>query len=78
MRPAAQIEAPIERIRHNLVGLRRPRALETLDSVVQQLERGQISAIKPSTRFSPKRSPSAKAAASKPPCRWPGSPPSRR
>ena len=45
MRPAAQIEAPIERIRHNLAGLRMPRALETLDSVVQQLERGQISAI---------------------------------
>ena len=45
MRPAAQIEAPIERIRHNLVGLRRPRALETLDSVVQQLERGQVTAI---------------------------------
>ncbi len=45
MRPAAQIEAPIERIRHNLVGLRRPRALETLDSVVQQLECGKVTAI---------------------------------
>ena len=45
MRPAAQTEAPIERIRHNLVGLRMPRALETLDSVVQQLERGQVTAI---------------------------------
>ena len=45
MRPAAQLEAPIERIRHNLVGLRMPRALETLDDVIQQLERGQISAI---------------------------------
>jgi len=37
--------APIERIRSHLVGLRMPRALETLDHVVQQLERGQISAI---------------------------------
>ncbi len=37
--------APIERIRSNLVGLRMPRALETLDHIVQQLERGQISAI---------------------------------
>jgi DNA replication protein DnaC len=38
-------DAPIERIRHNLVGLRMPRALETLDAVVQQLERGQIGAV---------------------------------
>jgi len=37
--------APIERVRSYLVGLRMPRALETLDHVVQQLERGQISAI---------------------------------
>jgi DNA replication protein DnaC len=37
--------APIERIRSHLVGLRMPRALETLDSIVQQLERGQLSAI---------------------------------
>ena len=37
--------APIERIRTNLVGLRMPRALETLDHIVQQLERGQIGAI---------------------------------
>ena len=29
----------------SLVGLRMPRALETLDAVVQQLERGQVSAI---------------------------------
>ena len=37
--------APIDRIRNHLVGLRMPRALETLDQVVQQLERGQVSAI---------------------------------
>ena len=42
---AAASDAPIERIRHNLVALRMPRALETLDSVVQQLERGQIGSI---------------------------------
>ena len=35
----------IERIRHHLVGLRMPRALEALDGVVQQLERGSISPI---------------------------------
>lgn len=45
MRPAAQLDAPIERIRHNLVGLRMPRALEALDAIVQQLERGQITPI---------------------------------
>jgi DNA replication protein DnaC len=37
--------APIERIRGHLVGLRMPRALEALDHVVQQLERGQMGAI---------------------------------
>ena len=37
--------APIERIRHNLVDLRMPRALETLDQLVQQLERGELTAI---------------------------------
>ena len=35
----------IERIRQHLVGLRMPRALEALDGVVQQLERGSISPI---------------------------------
>ena len=38
-------DSPIERIRHNLVGLRMPRALEALGAVIQQLERGQVSAI---------------------------------
>ena len=38
-------EAPIERIRRHLVGLRMPRALETLDQLIEQLERGQLSAI---------------------------------
>jgi DNA replication protein DnaC len=37
--------APIERIRTHLVSLRMPRALEALDQVVQQLERGQTTAI---------------------------------
>jgi DNA replication protein DnaC len=38
-------ENPIARIRHNLVGLRMPRALEALEGVIQQLERGQLGAI---------------------------------
>jgi DNA replication protein DnaC len=33
------------RIRRHLVSLRMPRALETLDHIVQQFERGQITAI---------------------------------
>ena len=45
MRGDAPPAVPIERIRSHLVGLRMPRALETLDHVVQQLEHGQISAI---------------------------------
>ena len=45
MTPGPLPDAPIERIRRNLVGLRMPRALETLNAVVQQLERGQIGAI---------------------------------
>jgi DNA replication protein DnaC len=45
MRPIAPPDTPIERIRHSLVSLRMPRALEVLDDVVQQLERGQISSI---------------------------------
>ena len=45
MKQAAPLDAPIERIRRNLVGLRMPRALEALDAVIQQLERGQISPI---------------------------------
>jgi len=38
-------DAPIERIRRHLVGLRMPRALETLDHLVQQIERGQLGTI---------------------------------
>jgi DNA replication protein DnaC len=45
MRDQLAPAAPIERIRSHLVSLRMPRALEALDHVVQQLERGQASAI---------------------------------
>jgi DNA replication protein DnaC len=45
MRAETAGEAPIERIRRHLVGLRMPRALETLDHLVQQIERGQIGSI---------------------------------
>jgi DNA replication protein DnaC len=45
MRDHLASTAPIERIRTHLVSLRMPRALEALDLVVQQLERGEASAI---------------------------------
>ena len=35
----------LERIRHHLVGLKMPRALEVLDHTVRQLERGEISSL---------------------------------
>jgi DNA replication protein DnaC len=38
-------ENPVARIRHSLVGLRMPRALEALEAVIQQIERGQLGAI---------------------------------
>src|SRR5215212_11401065 len=38
-------EVPIERIRRHLVSLRMPRALETLDQLVQQIERGQLGSL---------------------------------
>src|SRR6201994_1310384 len=45
MRDLLAAAAPIERIRHHLVSLRMPRALEALDHVVQQLERGEANTI---------------------------------
>ena len=35
----------IDRIRHDLVGLMMPRALEALDHVVRRLEKGEIAAL---------------------------------
>ena len=46
MREAAgTAPATLERVRRHLVGLRMPRALEALADVVQQLERGESSAL---------------------------------
>ena len=42
MRREPSRAAPIDRIRSHLVGLKMPRALEMLDHVVRQLERGEI------------------------------------
>jgi DNA replication protein DnaC len=38
-------EAPLERIRRHLVGLKMPKALECLDAVVHGLEQGEVSAL---------------------------------
>ena len=38
-------DSPVERIRQNLVALRMPRALEVLDAIVSQLERGAVTPI---------------------------------
>lgn len=35
----------LDRIKANMVGLRMPRALEIVDTVIQQLERGEVSAL---------------------------------
>ncbi len=45
MRADTLPDAPLERIRRCLVGLRMPRALETLNQAIQQLERGEIGAV---------------------------------
>ena len=39
------IPSMIDRIRHDLVGLKMPRALEALDHVVRRLEHGELSAL---------------------------------
>lgn len=38
-------QSPIERIRRHLVGLKMPRALETLDDTLQRLEQGETSVL---------------------------------
>jgi len=45
MSAAAIPGSALERIRHHLVGLRMPKALETLDHTVRRLEHGEVSAL---------------------------------
>ena len=40
-----QMPSTIDRIRHDLVGLKMPRALEALDPLVRRLEQGEITAL---------------------------------
>jgi Integrase core domain len=65
-------DAPIERIRRHLVGLRMPRALETLDHLVQQIERGQLGTIEAIEMLLAENSPSVRPAASRRHSIWPG------
>lgn len=39
------VPSMIDRIRHDLVGLKMPRALEALDHIVRRLEQGELSAL---------------------------------
>jgi DNA replication protein DnaC len=41
----AAAPATLDRVRHSLIGLKMPRALEALDHVVRQIERGETSAL---------------------------------
>lgn len=45
MRGDAPAPATLDRVRRHLVGLRMPRALEALDHIVRQLERGEIGSL---------------------------------
>ena len=45
MNGAAVNASMLDRIRHDLVGLKMPRALEALDLVVRRLEQGEIGAL---------------------------------
>ncbi|WP_302474482.1 ATP-binding protein [Sabulicella glaciei] len=45
MRDDIPVSAILERVRRNLVGLRMPRALEVLDHVVRQVERGEMGTL---------------------------------
>ena len=59
-----------DRIRRHLVGLRMPRALETLDNLVQQIERGQLGTIEAIEMLLTENSPSVRPAASRRHSRW--------
>ena len=43
--PIAAAPATLDRVRHSRVGLKMPRALEALDHIVRQIERGETSAL---------------------------------
>ena len=38
-------QSTLDRIRHDLVGLKMPRALEALDQIVRRIEHGEVGAL---------------------------------
>jgi DNA replication protein DnaC len=44
-RQAELLPSLVDRIKHNLVGLKMPRALEIVDATVRRIERGEVSAL---------------------------------
>ena len=45
MRRDDPVPSTVDQVRHHLVGLKMPRALEILDHIMRQLERGEIGAL---------------------------------
>lgn len=68
----------IERIRHDLVGLKMPRALEALDHVVRRLEHGELSALEAIDILLSEELTCVRTAASKRLFAWDALQPSRR
>lgn len=67
----------IDRIHHDLVDLKMPRALGALDHVVRGLEHGELSVLEAIDICCRRSSPCARTAASRRRSGWAGSPPSR-
>lgn len=64
--------ARVDNIRHSLVGLKMPRALEMLDATLRQIEQGQIDGIEAIDVLLTEELPFEKTAGSRPLCAWPG------
>jgi hypothetical protein len=71
MRGKGVVPATLERVQHHLVGLRMPRALEVLDAVVRQLERGEVSALEAIDTLLAEEFTLPRDAESRQRCKWP-------
>lgn len=76
--PGDLAPSTLDRIRHDLVGLKMPRALEALDQVVRRLEQGEIGALEAIDILLAEELTRARTAASRPHCAWAAWRPSRR
>jgi hypothetical protein len=68
----------LDRIRHDLVGLKMPRALEALDQIVRRLEHAEISALEAIDILLSEELTLRENSRIKTPLRWAASPPSKR